>query len=121
MAKIFVDKLINTFDRDAITSETKDSVGIIYVEIHSNHNVAILNNQDDSIDSYVRNIKPGKIMFIKEKESDRMFIVIGDDEDHTYLTKKPVYVSQDRKCLLDIIITTIPFPDIEYQEVEIME
>lgn len=119
--KIYVDKLINTFDRDAITGEIKDSLEFIYVEIHSAHNVAILNNQDDSVDSYVRNIKPGKIMFIKEKESDRMFIVIGDDEDHTYLTKKPVYVSQDRKCLLDIIITTIPFPDIEYTEVEVME
>ena len=121
MAKIFVDKLINTFDRDAITSEIKDSLGFIYVEIHSVHNVAILNNYRDSIDSYVRNIKPGKIMFMKEKESDRMFIVIGDVEDHVYLTKKPIYVSQDRKCLLDIIITTIPFPDIEYTEVEVSE
>lgn len=121
MAKIFVDKLINTFDRGAITSETKDSLGFIYVEIHSDHNVTILNNQDDSINSYVRNIKPGKIMFIKEKESSRISIVIGDDEDHIYLAKKPIYVSQDRNCLLDIIITTIPFPDIQYTEVEVME
>ena len=119
--KIYVDKLINTFDREAITSETKDSLEFIYVEIHSDHNVMILNNRDDSVDSYVRNIKPGKIMFIKEKESNRISIVIGDDEDHIYLTKKPIYVSQDRKCLLDIIITTIPFPDIEYTEVEVME